>query len=343
MTAQPGAARPVVARLSLNENPYGPAPGVRESIERELRDLCRYTGAELDSLIDQIAAHEDISRDQVIVGEILQPLGIYLSQQGGAGGEFIYSDPGYTALIDAAVAVGGRAIAVLLDNRLENDLAGMAARVSDRTRALYLVNPHNPTGIVADEQALRDFARNVSSRALVIVDEAYLEYTDGFAQRTLTDLVRAGENVIVFRTFAKIFGLAGVEIGYGLVPRRIATMLRAQGANDPHLFNRLAVTAAATSLRATDYVAHVRSAVAAERETWKQLLQALQLRCTPSAASFMFIETGMPHASFAAAMRAEGIEIAHAFPPYDMWARITIGLPHENKAAQAALRRVLQR
>ncbi len=96
---------------------------------------------------------------------------------------------------------------------------------------------------------LKGFARTVARRALVIVDEAYLEFADHFAQRTLTDLVRGGENVIVFRTFAKVYGLAGLDIGYGLVPKPIAKALSAQGSNNPHLFNRLAVAAAAASFR----------------------------------------------------------------------------------------------
>ena len=186
-TAQEGE----VARLSLNENPLGPAPGVGAALEGERSKLCRYTGAELDALLTDIAAKEEIPREQIILGEILEPLGTYLSLQGGPGGEFVYSDPGYTALIDAAVAVGGRAVGVPLNSRLENDLPALAARVNERTRTLYLVNPHNPTGIVTGSDELRSFVRSTSRRTLVIVDEAYLEFADHFAQRTLTDLVRA--------------------------------------------------------------------------------------------------------------------------------------------------------
>lgn len=332
-----------IARLSLNENPLGPAPGVIAALDRERADLCRYTGKELDALLTAIAAKENIPREQIILGEILEPLGTHLSLQGGAGGEFVYSDPGYTALIDAAVAVGGRAVAVPLNSSLENDLPALAARVNERTRTLYLVNPHNPTGIVTDADELRSFARNLARHTLVIVDEAYLEFADRFAQRTLTDLVRAGQNVIVFRTFAKVYGLAGLDIGYGLVPAPIARTLSARGANNPHLFNRLAVAAAAASLKDADYVARVTRQVAGEREKWSQLFNELKVRHTPSSANFVFFETGLPHAQFSAAMLQEGVEIGHLFPPYDRWARISLGLPQENATAQAAVRTVLQR
>jgi histidinol-phosphate aminotransferase len=330
-----------LARLSLNENPYGPSPAVVSAIQREFSNLCRYTAAEYDGLIGLIAAREGVPKEQIVLGEILEPLGTYLSLQGGPGGEFIYSDPGYTALIDSAVAVGGRAIGVPLNSRLENDLPAITAKVNQRTRAVFLVNPHNPTGIAGDIVQLNKFARTVSRQALVIVDEAYLEFANHFTQRTLANLVRGGENVIVFRTFAKVYGLAGLDIGYGLMPRPIANALSARGLNNPHLFNRLAVAAAAASLRDASYVADVTREVAQERKTWFRLFRDLKLKFTPSSGNFVFFETGMPHAEFGAALLKEGVEIGRAFPPYELWARVSIGLPEENAAAHAAVRKFL--
>jgi histidinol-phosphate aminotransferase len=332
-----------LARLSLNENPFGPAPGVIDAIQREFSNLCRYTGEEFDVLVGLIAAREGVGREQIILGEILEPLGTYLSLQGGPGGEFIFSDPGYTALIDAAVAVGGRAIGVPLGAQMENDLPAIAAKVNPRTRAVFLVNPHNPTGIAGDSEQLKNFARTTARHALVIVDEAYLEFADHFAQRTLTDLVRAGENVIVFRTFAKVYGLAGLDIGYGLVPVPVAKALGAQGLNNPHLFNRLAVAASAASLKDTGYVERITLLVAQEREKWFRLFRDMKLKFTPSSGNFVFFETGMPHADFAAALLKDGVAVGRAFPPYDRWVRISIGLPEENAVARTAVRKLLAR
>jgi histidinol-phosphate aminotransferase len=340
----PGAsagAAPIV-RLALNENPYGPAPAVTAALQREFSNLCRYTGREYDELVAAIAAKEGLAKEQVVLGEILEPLGTHLSLQGGAGGEFIYSNPGYTALIDSAVAVGGRPVAVPLDARMENDLPAIASKVNERTRAVYLVNPHNPTGIVSDADQLRHFARTTSRQALVIIDEAYLEFAERFAQRTLTDLVRDGENVIVFRTFAKVYGLAGLDIGYGLAPKRIAKTLSDEGLNNPHLFNRLAVAAATASLKDAGYVARVTRLVAEEREKWFQLFRELKLKFTLSSGNFVFFESRIAHAEFAAALLNEGVAIGHAFPPYDLWARISVGLPDENTAARAAVRKLLR-
>jgi histidinol-phosphate aminotransferase len=331
--------RPV--RLSLNENPFGPAPSVIAALQREFADLCRYTDSGFSELSSSIAAKEDIEKEQIILGEILEPLGTHLSLQGGPGGEFIYSDPGYTALIDSAAAVGGVGIAVPLNGDMRNDLPTIAAKVNERTRAVFLVNPHNPTGTVNDALELKRFVQTLSKRTLVIVDEAYLEFADSFPQRTLAPLVSGGANAIVFRTFAKAYGLAGLDIGYGLVPKAIAQTLRKQGLDNPHLFNRLAVAAATASLKDANYVSTVAGKVALEREIWSKLLRELRIRTTASSGNFLFIETGMPHADFAVALLKEGVDIGRAFPPYDRWARISVGLPEENDVARAAVRKVL--
>ena len=330
-------------RLSLNENPYGPAPSVIAAIQREFANLCRYTDDGYGRLVARIAAREQMPQEQIILGEILEPLGTHLSLQGGRGGEFIYSDPGYTALIDSAAEVGGIGIPVPLDRSMQNDLAAIAAKVGGRTRAVFLVNPHNPTGTVLDAGQLRSFVRYVSKRALVIVDEAYLEFSNQYAERTLADLVRAGENVIVFRTFAKVYGLAGMDIGYGLVPKNISQLMKKQGFDNPHLFNRVAVAAATASLEDTGYVAAVTAKVALERNLWFRLLQDLKVKFTESSANFVFMETGIPHGEFSAAMLKKGVDIGRAFPPYERWARISIGLPHENASARAAVRDLLSK
>jgi histidinol-phosphate aminotransferase len=340
-TSPPTAEKRV--RLSLNENPYGPSPSVIAAIQREFANLCRYTDDGYGQLVAHVAAKERVPQGQIILGEILEPLGTHLSLQGGLGGEFIFSDPGYTALIDSAAAVGGIGIPIPLSRSMQNDLPAMAAKMNARTRAVFLVNPHNPTGTVMDSEQLRRFVRDASKRALVIVDEAYLEFSDRYAERTLGDLVREGENVIVFRTFAKVYGLAGMDIGYGLVPKNISQILKKQGLDNPHLFNRLAVAAAAASLEDTGYVAAVAAKVAQERDLWFSLFHELNVHFTESNGNFVFFETGIPHREFSAALLQKDVDIGRAFPPYERWARISIGLPHENASARVAVHDLLSK
>ena len=331
-------------RVNFNENAWGPSVAVRPAIEHALAQISRYgDAAAAQALVEQIAAYERVSPEQVIPGEILVALGFYLGTHGGPGGEFLYSTPGYLALIDAARNVGGVGIGVPLNAAYENDLAGIAERITPRTRAIFLVNPHNPTGTVNEPDALLRFAREASRHALVIVDEAYLDYVSDFAQRSAVSLVREGANVLVFRTFDKIHGLAGLPIGYALVPREIGKALRAEGLGDAESLGRINIAAASAALADTDHVARVRAAVLGEREKWNAVLDELKLRHTASHANFIFFDGGRPHNEIASAFAARGVDVARVFPPFDTWIRITIGLPEENLRVQQVLRGIFAR
>jgi len=341
-TVTPNASGPrAPIQLALNENPFGPSPLAIRAIEEQLGAVARYTSEEADSLSRQIAALEQVPGDQVVLGEVLEALGSYLVQESGAAKEIAYSTPGYTVLGDAARAAGGAAVSVALDARLENDLAALGAHVGQATRALFLVNPHNPSGTVSDAAAFHAFVREMAQRTLVIVDEAYLEFVDDFAARTCVAHTRSGENVVVFRTFSKIYGLAGLPFGYAIAPAPLAQALKARGVGHPRSLNRLAVVAASASLRDTAFLAVVRAKVARERTRWSRVLDSLGLRHTDARGNFVFFESGRPHAELAAAMRARGVEIGRSFPPLEGWTRISVGLPEENALAQSILRDVL--
>lgn len=341
-SARAEASAPQHIHLNLNENAWGPSPTVAPAVERALSQIARYGDqASAQALVEQIADYERVSPEQVVPGEILTELGLSLGTQGGPGGEFLYSTPGYLALIDAAHRVGGVGVGVPLNSAFENDLPALATRVTPHTRAVFLVSPHNPAGTVSDAAAFHAFLKDISQRAAVIVDEAYLEYTDDFSARSAVTHVREGANVIVFRTFAKIHGLAGLPIGYALVPRELGKGLRAQGLGDAETIGRLNMAAASAALADTGHVARVRAAVATERAKWHALLDQLKLERTESRASFVFFNSGRPHDEVASAFAAQGIEVARAFPPYDTWIRITIGLPEENHRAQQVLKTIL--
>jgi histidinol-phosphate aminotransferase len=335
-----GATSPV--RLSLNENAFGPSQRVRPAIERELARLNRYgDAASARQFAEQVATHERVPVEQVVLGEILDLLGLYLGSQGGPGGEFVYSTPGYLALVDAAAHVGGVGVPVPLNAKYENDLPALRAKVNARTRAVYLINPHNPTGTVSDDAAFKGFLREVSRQAVAVVDEAYLEYTADFATRSAVGLVREGANVMVFRTFDKIHGMAGLPIGYVLAPKGLAAALRDRGAGDAEGLGRLNMAAAAAALGDTAHVEQVRAVVARERAQWLALLAEWKLPHTAAQGDFVFFDAGRPQPEVAAGMLARGVDIGRAHPPYTNWARITVGLPEENRKAQAALKVVL--
>ena len=334
--------QPPVIQLSLNENPFGMAAGVEKALLKEMPRIGRYSGEAGERFIRAVAAHEGVDAEQIIPGEILEALGMYLGLKAGYGGEFIYSVPGYPAMVNAAARVGGKVIAIPLNDRLENDLEAMEAQVNERTAAIFLVNPHNPSGTLSDNEIFHDFLKRVSRRALIVVDEAYLEYSDNFSERTAVNNLMEGDNVIVFRTMAKAYGLAGLSFGYAVAPKALARELMAGGWCDTHALNRMSLAAAEAALKDQKYISGVNRMVTRERNQWHAFLEELGLPHTASMTNFVFFDAGKPHAEVQERLKKAGILIGRSFEPYDTWIRITIGRPEENAKAQSALREIIQ-
>lgn len=326
-------------RLSLNENAFGPSPAVARAIAGEATRLNRYVEqADADALVKQIAALEKVRPEQVILGEVLEPLGLALAKRKRGGG-IIFSSPGYTALVDSAAPLGGRAVPVPLNKDLANDLPALEQAVGPDTLAVNLVNPHNPSGTVDDPTALAGFIARVALKTLVIIDEAYLEY-DEFERRSAVRFVREGANVLVFRTLAKVYGLAGLSIGYGIGPAALVAELSKAGVGAPHSLNRLSLVAAKAALADQAHVAQVRTLTVRERHRLTRELDQLKLRHTDSRADFVFFDAGQRAAAARTAFQAARIEIARPFPPLDTWLRITVGTTDETSAVIRVLRSI---
>lgn len=335
-------ARATQARLSLNENPFGPSPKVTEALRGALPQVGRYgDDAPVQALLERIERLENLPREQIVLGEILGPLGVFLAGRPPSGGRFVLSVPGYPLVADAAAPEGGVTIGVPLDDRLCNDLPTLSRAVVGDTRALYLVNPHNPSGTTNDTKAFDAFIRDVARRTLVIVDEAYIEYDD--IAHSAVRHTREGLNVAVFRTLDKIYGLAGLPIGYVLAPRGLAGRMRSAGFGDPHELGRLAVVAANAALADQNWVGEVRRRVVAGRMRVTEALDALHLQHTDSKANFVFFRSPIPVDQARAELSRNGIEAARPFPPLNDWIRIAIGTESEVDRTIAALNAVYRR
>jgi len=324
-------------QVSLNENVFGPSKNVNDAIKHELKNINRYTAKDAEALVAQIAAKEGVDNDQIVIGELLDLLGVSLGLKYGPGSEFIYTTPGYPALVNAAARVGGKIISIPLNNKLENDLPQIAAHVNAKTGAVFLVNPHNPSGTISDNKEFKAFLSEIAKKTLVIVDEAYLEFADNYNNRTAVDNVKKGDQVIVFRTFAKAYGLAGLSIGYAVAPKEVAKYLKENGLGSTHDLNRLSIAAVKASLEDKEYIPEIHQKVSAERDKWHTFLDSNGLKHTNSKSNFIYFDATVPHQQIADYLKDNGVIIGRAFEPYSNWVRITIGLPEENIKIQQLL------
>ncbi len=331
---RPGVALPV--RLSSNENPYGPSQSARDAMTAAFDEACRYpyAGATAD-LVDLIAEREGVSPDHVLVGcgssEILAVTGM---AYGLHGGELVAADPTYQGMLTYAEKMGAYVHRVPLNDALAHDLDAMERRVTQATRLVFVCNPNNPTATIVNPATLRDFCVSVARRAVVFVDEAYIDLLDDPAAHTMVDLVRKGENVIVARTFSKIHGLAGMRIGYAIARPDIIDRLSTYRMGSP---NVLGVRGAIASLHDEAFQAYSRARIAEGRAFVNRHLEAAGHRYAESHTNFVFYHSGVPIQNYQKQMRERGVLVARPFPPYMDWCRVSIGTMEEMQVFASAL------
>ena len=329
-------SKPIV--LCWNENPYGPSPAARAAIANAISGSCRYPDEENKLLLEAIATHESVPVDHLVTGtgsgELLRALG-YL--YGHDGGEIIAALPTYSELADYAKGAGAALKLVPVDKELKHDLGAMRAAVSARTRAVYICNPNNPTGTVVSRESLRAFMAAMPATVTIIVDEAYMDFTDIPGVGSVSDLVNGAKRLVVLRTFSKIHGMAGIRMGYGISRPDIIKTVAATTMTTPNIF---AVRAARASLGDKAFLTDTRRRILASRRKITTELAKLGLRYAVPQGNFVFFDTGMPLEHFTELMKARNILVGRLFPPYDTWCRITIGTEPEVAAFLDALHHV---
>jgi histidinol-phosphate aminotransferase len=334
LVKESAAAEPIV--LCWNENPYGPSPAARAVMNSTVAGACRYPDHEIDQLIQMLAKAENFPADQIVLGsgsgELLCSLGMICARNGG---EIIAAQPTYTELTDYAKNAGAQLKFVPVDKQLNHDLAAMRAAVSDRTRAVYICNPNNPTGTAISASAIRSFVGSLPDSVLAIVDEAYLDFTESSEVRTVTDLVASGKRVVVLRTFSKIHGMAGVRCGYAVTRPDIAAEIAKARTSTPNIF---AMRAARASLGDKAFLADTRSRILASRKLITTELTKLGMAYGQPHTNFVFFDTGAPLEQFAHFMQARNVLVGRLFPPYNNWCRISIGTEPEVGAFLQGLR-----
>jgi histidinol-phosphate aminotransferase len=277
-----------VVKLASNEFPLPPFDEVRVAILAAIDDLNRYPDGHCTDLREALAIHYGRASDEIAVGngscELLMLLGDALLE---VGDEFVFADPSFVVYEDMCLRHGAKAVKVPLVD-FAHDLEAMAAAVTPRTKMLVVCNPNNPTGTYVPVAGIAELVERVPADVLVVVDEAYNEFVSAVDAQDSPALQSAHENVVVLRTFSKIYGLCGLRVGYGLCTPDIKGAL--DKLRQPFNVNRLAQAAALEALKHQDQV-RARAAVNAEvRDYMVERLAAAGRATVPSEANFMLVD-----------------------------------------------------
>ena len=227
----PTDASGAVIDLSSNENPYGPSPAALEAMTRTQAVACRYPDAAEERLIEAIAAHHATIPERIVLGcgssEVLRLCDAAFL---GPGRTVVAAEPTFEAVLHYAKVTRAEAVTLPLTADFRHDLQAMARACDARTGLVYVCNPNNPTGTIVGGDALEAFLEQVPRTAVVVVDEAYHHFVEDPAYRSAAPMLVRFPNLIVARTFSKIYGMAGMRLGYALASPANAEALRAQAA-----------------------------------------------------------------------------------------------------------------
>ncbi len=316
-------------RLSANENPYGPSASAVEALAEAIPDSWKYTVRQDQQLKKLIAAQEGVSPAHIMIGagsgEILRIAALIYCRNDR---EVIAARPTFTFLQTYARNLGARVIEVDLDSDMRHDLASMASRVSAATGLVLVCNPNNPTGTMIEGVEMRPFISEVSRQTTVVVDEAYLDLSEDLAEHTAVGNVRAGENVIVSRTFSKLHGLAGLRIGYAIAqPETIKQFERYRMS----ILNIAGLRAAMASYQDRGFQQFSRMKIRESVELVYGACRDAGLAYVPSRGNFVLFDTGSSVKAFRAAMRTRGVLVGRSYAPYDSWCRVSMGTVEQMK------------
>lgn len=323
-------------KLASNENPLGPSPRALEAVQGALASIHRYPDGSGYYLKRALAERHGLSPEQIILGNgSNQLLDLLVRTFFRPGMNAVTSERTFVVYPMAMQAVGGECRAAPMSGETY-DLDAMADLVDGQTLCVFIANPNNPTGTVIHRGRFERFLNKIPASVLVVMDEAYFEYVEDPESPDGLKYLKAGKDVIVLRTFSKIYGLAGLRIGYGMAaPEVIDAMNRVR---EPFNTNSLAQ---ATALAALGDEAHVQESLRVNREGKAFLYAAFDrmgLRCTPTEANFIWVETPRPAREIYEALLREGV-IVRVMGERHL--RITIGLPEENQRLAGALEKVL--
>ncbi|WP_291133024.1 pyridoxal phosphate-dependent aminotransferase [Flavobacterium sp. UBA7682] len=322
-------------RLRSNENPYGPSVLARNAMSDSINVSNRYDWELTDELIGKIAQKHNLTDQNILLGagssEILNLVALYCSKKTG---NLIIAETTFDYWTITAENAGLKKIAIPLTADKKHDLSAMLNAIDSDTRLIYICNPNNPTGTICASEALLNFIKEATKRTKVLVDEAYLDYTD---QPSLANLVTENKNIIIAKTFSKIYGLAGSRIGYAIAhPETIMEMSQLQFSTNGSV-SIVSASGALASLKDNKFVAETILLNAEARKYTIEQLENLKIRCIPSHTNFVYFSLENYNKDFFEQLKKNNILGTKIYEEKGKWSRITIGTMTEMKQFIKAL------
>jgi histidinol-phosphate aminotransferase len=330
----PGA----IVKLASNENPLGPSPKATEAMRDALEKAHLYPDGSGFCLCKAVATKIDLAPENVILGngsnEVLEFLGhAFLNP----GDDVVTSQYAFVVYKLIATSFGARTIEVPSPD-YQQDLDGMLAAITAKTRLIFVPNPNNPTGTLLSQRAIDHFMSRISKNVIVVFDEAYFEFLD-HPPDTL-QFVREGRNIVVLRTFSKIHGLAGLRIGYAVGPADLIEVLHKT--RQPFNVNSIAQIGALAALDDGEHQRETKRVIDEGRAYLHEQFGKMKIPFVPGTANFVMLNVGDGHAIFEKLLR-QGI-IVRPLKGYSLpeWVRVSVGTMEENKKLIAALKEVMR-
>ena len=346
--AAPSSRATSVVRLSSNENPYGPSAKALKAMNDAFGLACRYPSEHADSLVEMLAKINGVNRDQILLGdgstEILKLCAETFTgpsangKNGSAGrGTLVVADPTFEAILNNARVNGAEVVKVPLTGTFSHDLPKMGAAVKEGL--IYICNPNNPTASITPKNELRDFIAKAPRQTMILVDEAYFHYADSPDYESVIPLIKDDPNLIVARTFSKIYGMAGLRCGYCVAQRETIERMR------PHQMwdsvNIMALAAAIASLDDPDQVANGRLLNTEAKAFVTGELDTMGYKQIPSQANFIMFNVKRPVVPLIQALKQRNVQVGRLFPALPNHMRLTIGKKVEMEAFLSAFREVV--
>lgn len=327
-----------VIKLSSNENPYGPSEKVRKAITSSFDIACRYPYGYADELAEMLAEKEGVSREQIIITggstEALKACGVTFAANGG---EIIAGRPTFLAMMTYAKQWGAEVKWVPLNAAMEYDMPAISNAISPKTSLVFLCNPNNPTSTLLPKDILLKYSKEIADKTILFSDEAYYDFIEDPEYPSMTTLVKEGKQVIVSRTFSKVYGMAGLRIGYLVTTTELAGKIR----NNVMAYSNVsAIQGAKTALNDDEFYRFSLEKNREARQLICSTLDELQLKYLPSQTNFVFFHSGKPIRELHRSMLEEGVQIGRPFPPFTDWCRISTGTLEEVTAFTRALKKV---